>query len=302
MRSKNTIIAIIVAVFLAVASFFVLAVVGLSGERGDGAPIKGGFYLQESATPVMDDLVFVYNLVTYIISAIVAFVLGLMAFIMIRYREKANPVPSKTSHNTLIEVIWTIVPVIILFVMSVYSMRLLYKQDVIKDTELTVKAVGNVWNWTYTYPDHENIGELFANPLDKETAEALDLPYLLATDAALVVPVDTNVKVLVTSLTNMHAWTVPSFGIKMDAVPGIINETWFRATREGTFYGQCSEICGVKHYYMPIEVQVVSKEAYTAWVANDGIFPAEFSQYTINKTVNEQAQNILGSGQTAAQK
>ena len=302
MRSKNTIIAIIVAVFLAVASFFVLAVVGLSGERGDGAPITGGFYLQESASTTMDELETVYNLVTYIISGIVAFVLGLMAFIMIRYREKANPVPSKTSHHVGIEVAWTIIPVLILLVMAVPSMQLLYNQDTIKDTELTVKAVGNVWNWTYTYPDHENIGELFANPLDKETAEALDLPYLLATDAALVVPVDTNVKVLVTSLTNMHAWTVPSFGIKMDAVPGIINETWFRATREGTFYGQCSEICGVKHYYMPIEVQVVSKEAYTAWVANDGIFPAEFSQYTINKTVNEQAQNILGSGQTAVQK
>ena len=302
MRSKNTIIAFIVAIILAVASFVVLAVIGLSGERGDGAPITGGFYLQESASTTMDELETVYNLVTYIISGIVAFVLGLMAFIMIRYREKANPVPSKTSHHVGIEVAWTIIPVLILLVMAVPSMQLLYNQDTIKDTEVTVKAVGDVWNWTYSYPDHENVDEFLANPLDKETAKALDLPYLLATDAALVVPVDTNVKVLVTSLTNMHAWTVPSFGIKMDAVPGIINETWFRATREGTFYGQCSEICGVKHYYMPIEVQVVSKEAYTAWVANDGIFPAEFSQYTINKTVNEQAQNILGSGQTAAQK
>jgi len=302
MRSKNTIIALVVAIILAILSYVLLAFVGLSGERGDGLPVKGGFYLQESATPVMDDLVNVYNIVTYIIAGIVAFVLGLMAFIMIRFREKANPVPSKTSHNTLIEVIWTVVPVLILLFIAIPSMNLLYKQDTIKDTELTVKVVGDIWNWTYSYPDYENISEFTANPLDKETSSSLGLPYLFVTDAALVVPVDTNVKVLVTSLTNMHAWTVPSFGIKMDAVPGIVNETWFRANREGTFYGQCSEICGVKHYYMPIEVQVVSKEAYAAWVANDGAFPEQYSQYVINKTIDESAQNTVGSGQTAAQK
>jgi len=280
----------VVAIILALISYVVLAFVGLAGERGDGAPIKGGFYLQESASTTMDDLEFVYNLVTYIISGIVAFVLGLMAFIMIRFREKANPVPSKTSHNTLIEVIWTVVPVLILFGIAIPSMDLLYKQDTIKDTEVTVKAVGNTWNWAYTYPDHENVDEFVANPLDKTESKAAGKPYLLGTDAPLVVPVDTNVKVLVTSINNMHAWTVPSFGIKMDAVPGIVNETWFRATREGTFYGQCSEICGIKHYYMPIEVKVVSKAEYAKWIANGGSFTS---------TV---AENNLGSGQTAAQK
>jgi cytochrome c oxidase subunit 2 len=290
MRSKNTIIALAVAVILAIVSYVILAFVGLSGDRGDGAPIIGGFYLQESATPVMDDLVFVYNLVTYIIAGIVAFVLGLMAYIMIRFREKANPVPSKTSHHVGLEVAWTIIPVIILIVIAIPSMNLLYKQDVIKDTEVTVKAVGNTWNWVYTYPDHENVEEIISNPLDKTQAKAENKPYLLGTDGALVVPVDTNVKVLVTSINNMHAWTVPSFGIKMDAVPGIINETWFRANREGTFYGQCSEICGIKHYYMPIEVQVVSKAEYAKWIANDGSFTSSVAE--IN----------LGSGQTAAQK
>jgi len=290
MRSKNTIIALTVAIILAILSYVILAFVGLGGERGDGAPIKGGFYLQESASTTMDELEFVYNLVTYIISGIVAFVLGLMAFIMIRFREKANPVPSKTSHNTLIEVIWTVVPVLILLVIAIPSMNLLYKQDVIKDTEVTVKAVGNTWNWAYTYPDHENVDEFVANPLDKTESKAAGKPYLLGTDAPLVVPVDTNVKVLVTSINNMHAWTVPSFGIKMDAVPGIVNETWFRATRTGTFYGQCSEICGIKHYYMPIEVKVVSKAEYTKWIANDGSFTSTL------------AENTLGSGQTAAQK
>jgi len=290
MRSKNSLIALVVAIILAIVCFVVLAFVGLGGERGNGAPVRGGYYLQESATTVMDDLTWVYNLVTYIISAIVAFVLGLMAYIMIRFREKANPVPSKTSHNTLIEIIWTIVPVLILLVMAVPSMQLLYKQDVIKDTEVTVKAVGNTWNWIYTYPDHENIEEFTALPLDKTEAKAAGKPYLLGTDAALVVPVDTNVKVLVTSINNMHAWTVPSFGIKMDAVPGIINETWFRANREGTFYGQCSEICGAKHYNMPIEVKVVSKEAYAKWVQNNGSFTSTVAEMN------------LGSGQTAAQK
>ena len=302
MRSKNTIIALAVAIVLAVISYIILAFVGLSGERGAGQPIKGGFYLQESATPVMDELTKVYNLVTYIISGIVALVLGLMAFIMIRFREKANPVPSKTTHHVGLEVAWTIAPVLILLIIAVPSMRLLYQQDVIKDTEVTVKAVGNTWNWTYTYPDHEGVGEIISNPLDKESSEALDLPYLLASDGALVVPVDTNVKVLVTSVSNMHAWTVPSFGIKIDAVPGLINETWFRANREGTFYGQCSEICGRYHYYMPVEVQVVSKPAYEAWIANDGVFPAKYKQYRVEKSVEKLTQNNLGSGVTAAQK
>ena len=290
MRSKNTIIALAVAIILALLSFIILAVVGLGGERGEGKPITGGFYLQEAETPVMEELTTVYNIVTYIISTIVAFVLGLMAFIMIRFREKANPVPSKTTHHVWLEIGWTLIPVLILILMAVPSMNLLYNQDVIKDTEVTVKAVGNTWNWSYTYPDHENVEEIISNPLDKTQSKEAGKPYLLGTDGALVVPVDTNVKVLVTSINNMHAWTVPSFGIKMDAVPGIINETWFRAKREGTFYGQCSEICGIKHYYMPIEVKVVSKTDYAKWIANDGSFTS---------TV---AQNNLGSGQTAAQK
>ena len=167
MRSKNTIIALAVAIILAVISYIILAFVGLSGERGDGKPVIGGFYLQESATPVMEELTNVYNLVTYIISGIVAFVLGLMAFIMIRFREKANPVPSKTTHHVGLEVAWTILPVLILLWIAVPSMNLLYNQDVIKDTEVTVKAVGNTWNWAYTYPDHENVEEIISNPLDK---------------------------------------------------------------------------------------------------------------------------------------
>jgi len=292
MRSKNTILALAVAIILAIISYVILTFVGLSGERGLGMPSQDGFYLQESVTPVMDDLTSVYNLVSYIIGGIVAFVLGLMAFIMIRFREKANPVPSKTTHHVGLEVAWTIIPVLILLWIAVPSMNLLYKQDVIKDTEVTVKAVGNTWNWAYTYPDHENVEEIISNPLDETQSKEAGKPYLLGTDGAMVVPVDTNVKVLVTSINNMHSWTVPSFGIKMDAVPGIINETWFRANREGTFYGQCSEICGIKHYYMPIEVKVVSKEEYARWIANDGSFTTSVAQNN----------SLTGGGQTAAQK
>jgi len=295
MRSKNTIIALVVAITLAVICYIVLAFVGISGERGMGVPAPNGFYLQDAATPVMEDLTKVYNLVSYIIAGIVAFVLGLMAYIMIRYREKANPVPSKTSHHVGIEIAWTIIPVLILIVIAIPSMNLLYKQDVIKDTEVTVKAVGNTWNWAYTYPDHENVEEIISNPLDETQSKDAGKPYLLATDAAMVVPVDTNVKVLVTSVNNMHSWTVPSFGIKMDAVPGIINETWFRANRTGTFYGQCSEICGIKHYYMPIEVEVVTKAEYARWIANGGSFTTSVAE-------NNQNNPTMGSGQTAAQK
>lgn len=289
-NKNTTIIAAVLAIVIATATFLFLGIVGLGGERGVGMPANNGFFLQEAVTPVMHDLTKVHNLVFWIISGIVAFVMAMMVFIMIRFREKANPVPSKTSHNTLIEIIWTIVPVLILLVIAVPSMQLLYLQDRLPETEVTVKAVGNTWNWEYSYPDHEDVDSFVSNPLDQTQSKEAGKPYLLATDAALVVPVDTNVKVLVTSVNNMHSWTVPSFGIKMDAVPGIINETWFRAEREGTFYGQCSEICGIKHYYMPIEVQVVSKPAYARWIANGGTFDGAL------------AQNTLGGGQTAAQK
>ncbi len=304
-RNNTTIIAAVLAVIVALVTFIGLVTVGLGGERGMGMPTDGGYFLQAAATPVMENLTTVHNMVFYWISGITALVMALMVFIMIRFREKANPVPSKTSHNVLLEVVWTIAPVLVLLFIAVPSMQLLYFQDKLPETEMTVKAVGNTWNWSYSYPDAENVEEIISNPLDKATADTLDLPYLFVTDAALVVPVDTNVKVLVTSLNNMHSWTVPSFGIKMDAVPGIINETWFRVTREGTFYGQCSEICGIKHYFMPIEVQVVSKEAYAAWVANDGVFPAQYKQYITEKTVKGSlALNTtsMGSGQSAAQK
>lgn len=241
------------------------------------APEPKGWFLQDPATPVMEDLIWVHNMVQIIITAIVIFVFLLMAYILIRFRESKNPVPSKTSHNTLIEIIWTVVPVILLVIIAIPSMNLLYKQDRLPETELTVKAIGNTWNWIYSYPDYEDVDEYVSNPLDETQAREVGQPYLLATDAPLIVPVNTKVKVLVTSRSNMHSWAVPSFGVKMDAVPGIINETWFEVYEEGTYFGQCSEICGIRHYYMPIEVKAVSKEEFAQFIASGGIPEDKFA-------------------------
>ena len=253
-------------------------------------PEVNGWFLQESATPVMEELTKVHNLVQVIITGIVLFVFALMAYILVRFRESRNPVPSKTSHNTVIEIIWTVVPVILLVIIAVPSMNLLYMQDRLPKTELTVKAVGNTWNWLYSYPEFENVDEYVSNPLDETQSKTVGQPYLLATDAPLVVPVNTKVKVLVTSVNNMHSWAVPSFGVKMDAVPGIINETWFEVYEEGTYYGQCSEICGIRHYYMPIEVKVVSQAEFARFIADGGV-PAD-------KFANIQSEG--GAAMTAA--
>jgi len=253
-------------------------------------PTEGGYWLQEAATPVMEELIWLHNFVSWIILGITIFVTVLMGYIMYRFSAKRNPVPSKTTHHVGLEVAWTIIPVIILLVMVVPSMRLLYFQDKLPETEMTIKVVGNTWNWEYVYPDFENVESFISNPLEKEDAEAAGVPYLLATDAPLVVPVDTKVKVLVTSSNNLHSFAMPAFGVKMDAVPGRINETWFQVLpgKEGTYYGQCSEICGIKHYKMPIEIKVVGKDEFKQWVANDGAFTTTVAS--------------VGGGMTAAQK
>lgn len=254
-------------ILAASAAFFAMSTAAFASK-----PTDGGYWLQEAATPVMVELTKLHNFVFWIITAITLFVMVLMAYIMFRFSEKRNPVPSKTTHNTLIEVIWTIVPIIILLVMVVPSMKLLYMQDALPETEMTIKVTGNTWNWEYAYPDFEDQVEAFiSNPVEKE--EAGDL-YLLKSDAPLVVPVDTKIKVLITSSNNLHSFAVPAFGVKMDAVPGRINETWFEVLpgKEGTYFGQCSELCGINHYKMPIEVEVVSKAAFRRWVANGGAF------------------------------
>jgi cytochrome c oxidase subunit 2 len=234
-----------------------------SGAVAHAEPVERGIGLQSPVTEVMRDIISFHNLLLWIITAIVLFVLALLIIVMVRFNAKANPVPSKTTHNTLIEIAWTVIPVIILVIIAIPSFRLLYKQVVIPEAELTVKAVGYQWYWGYEYPDHGDISVI------SNMVEDADLqpgqPRLLAADEAMVVPVDTTVRVIVTAADVIHAFAVPPFGVKIDAIPGRLNETWFRAEKTGMYYGQCSELCGTRHAFMPINVKVVTQEEFEEW-------------------------------------
>ncbi len=241
-----------------------------------GKSVKWQMNLQDPVTPVGEFILTFINWLHIGMTAIVLFVLGLLIYVMVKFSAKNNPVPSKTTHNALIEVIWTVVPVLILVVIAIPSFRLLYLQRDIPVADLTVKAIGNPsWNWTYEYPDfgmnEDGSAKVsFTSYLKpKDQADKDGVPYLLATDVPIVVPVNKTVKMIVTSDPEgiIHAWTIPSFGMKIDAIPGRLNEDWFKATREGVYYGQCSELCGKDHAFMPIEVHVVSEADYNAWTA-----------------------------------
>ena len=227
-------------------------------------PKKWQLGFQEPASQTMRDIVWFHDyMLLPIIVAISAFVLFLMAYAMVRFRASRNPNPSKRTHNVLVEIVWTLVPCLILIVMAVPSFKVLYSQDTIPKADVTIKAVGYQWYWGYEYPD-ENI--IFDSYMIEEKDLAEGQPRLLATDNVVVVPVNKVVKVLITANDVLHAWALPAFGVKRDAMPGRVNETWFKAEKEGTFYGQCSELCGIKHAFMPIEVRVVSDEEYQAWL------------------------------------
>ena len=220
---------------------------------------------QNAASEGMRDIVnFHNNILLPIIIAISVFVLFLMIYACIRFRASRNPNPSKTTHNVAVEVLWTLIPCLILIVMAVPSFKILYKQDTIPKAEVTIKAVGYQWYWGYEYPD-ENI--IFESYMIKEEDLKENQPRLLAVDNEVVVPVNKVVKVLITANDVLHAWALPSFGVKRDAIPGRINETWFKAEKVGTYYGQCSELCGIQHAFMPITVRVVSEEDYAEWLS-----------------------------------
>ena len=220
---------------------------------------------QDSASQSMTEIVsFHNNILLPIIIAISVFVLFLMIYTCIRFRASKNPNPSKTTHNVAVEVLWTLIPCLILIVMAVPSFKILYKQDTIPKADVTVKAVGYQWYWGYEYPD-ENI--IFESYMIKEDELKENQPRLLTVDNEVVVPVNKVVKVLITANDVLHAWALPSFGVKRDAVPGRINETWFKAEKVGTYYGQCSELCGIQHAFMPITVRVVTDEEYAIWLA-----------------------------------
>jgi cytochrome c oxidase subunit II len=237
---------------------------GGAAVAGLGQPSEWQFGLQQSVTPVMDNIVWFHDFLLYIITAIAGFVLALLIIVMVRFNARANPTPSRTTHNTLVEVLWTIIPIVILLVIAVPSFKLLFLQLNTPSADLTVKATGKQWYWSYSYPDN---GKFEFDSLMLKDGERKDgQPRLLAVDNDMVVPVNKVVRVITTGSDVIHSFAVPSFGIKIDAVPGRINETWFKATREGVYYGQCSELCGKDHAFMPIAVQVVSEQAFAAWV------------------------------------
>jgi len=220
--------------------------------------------LQKAATPVMEQVERFHNLLLVIITLIVLFVLALLIYTMWRFSEKRNPVPSKTTHNTLIEVLWTAVPILILVVVAVPSFRLLYFADTAVDADMTIKAIGRQWYWTYEYPDNGDFAfDAFIVP-DDEIKEGQ--VRLLEADNRVVVPVGVKVRLLTTSSDVIHAFAMPAFGVKIDSVPGRINETWFQVDKAGVYYGQCSELCGSGHGFMPIVIEAVPEAQFDAWV------------------------------------
>jgi cytochrome c oxidase subunit 2 len=224
-----------------------------------GQPGPWEFDLQASATPVMDSIMQFHDWLMVIITVITLFVLALLITVVVKFNARANPVPSRTTHNTLIEVAWTLIPVMILVGIAVPSFRLLFEELDIPKADLTVKATGKQWYWSYAYPDNGKFEFDSLLAQDKQ-------PRLLGVDNELVVPVNKVVRVQVTGADVIHSFGVPAFGIKIDAIPGRLNETWFKATKTGMFYGQCSELCGRDHAFMPIAVRVVSDQDFAAWV------------------------------------
>jgi cytochrome c oxidase subunit II len=255
------------ALGMTIFAIFAVLAGGAAALAAAGQPSPWQLGLQQSATPVMDDIIWFHDRLLYIITAITAFVLLLLIIVIVRFNARANPIPSRTTHNTLVEVLWTVIPIVILLVIAVPSFKLLFLQLNLPAADLTVKATGKQWYWSYSYPDHGKFefDSLMLQDADRKKIQP-EPPRLLAVDNEMVVPVNKTVRVITTGADVIHAFAVPSFGIKIDSIPGRINETWFKAPREGVYYGQCSELCGKDHAFMPIAVRVVSDQAFAAWV------------------------------------
>lgn len=259
MRSLNK----ITAVMAGVAAFFTSS----AAWAVAGRPTDWQINFQDAVTPVMEDIISFDNYLLWIITAVSVFVLILLLVVMLKFNARANPVPSKTTHHVGIEVAWTIIPVLILVAIAIPSFRLLYLQRTIPEADMTIKAIGYQWYWGYEYSDLEDVA-FESVMLTKEEVKEKGLPssvYLLETDTEIVVPVNKTIRLQVTAEDVIHAWTIPSFGVKIDAVPGRLNEAWFKATEVGTYYGQCSELCGINHAFMPIRVRVVTQDEFDAW-------------------------------------
>ncbi len=236
---------------------------------GVGQPSPWQFGLQTPVTPVADATHDLHTALVWIITLISLFVLGLLIAIVVKFNEKANPVASRTTHHTGLEIAWTIIPVLILVGIAIPSFRLLKFQVELPKADITIKAIGNQWYWSYEYPQDQGGGFKFdSNPLEKADAAKANQPYLLAVDNEMVVPTNANVVLQVVGNDVIHSFSVPSLGFRMDAVPGRLNQTWFKTDREGLYYGQCSRLCGQNHYNMPIAVRAVSPDKYAAWLAD----------------------------------
>lgn len=304
MKTKN-------CLFIAVCAFLLSGGFAFAQEAGAADKAGWGLYFADAVTPVMREIRHFHEWVLLpVITAIVLLVLALLIYVCFRFRARRSPQPSKTSHNVLIETVWTLVPVLILMIIAAPSIRLLLLEDKIPPADVTVKAIGYQWYWGYEYPEAE-VAEYSSymlcqpdagaeNGFKQECVDGLKaekLPHKLATDTFVVAPVNKNVRLLVTSQDVIHSWAMPAFGVKIDAIPGRVNQTWFRAEKEGTYYGQCSELCGVNHAFMPITVKVVSQEAYDAWVkaAKDDIDAANkiIADYALEKTVTADVRTAI---------
>jgi cytochrome c oxidase subunit 2 len=232
-----------------------------------GAPTPWQMNFQPAASPVMDMIESLHDLLLFIIVVISAFVLGLLAFACFRFRADRNPEPSRRTHNTVLEIAWTAIPVLILVVIAIPSFKLLYFMDRAANPAMTLKAIGHQWYWSYVYPDNGNFTfDARMVTAEEAVAKQQNVVRLLDTDEEVVLPIGKNIRIQITSEDVIHSWTIPSFGIKHDAVPGRINESWFNIEKPGIYYGQCSELCGMQHAYMPIKVRAVSPEEFDAWV------------------------------------
>lgn len=248
---------------LAVAGIGSTVVAGIA-QAAEPRPWQLGF--QPPATPVQARIEAFNNELTVIIGLITAFVLGLLVYTIVRFNQRRHPVPTRTSHNTVLEIMWTVVPVLILIIIAIPSFKLMYFMDRVPDQAMTIKVTGHQWYWSYEYPDEKGLA--FDSNMVQDANLKPGQPRLLTVDNPLVIPVDTNVRVQITSTDVMHLWFVPSFGVQEYAIIGRVNESWFRVEHEGTYRGQCDQLCGINHAFMPIEVKAVSKDAFEHWVVD----------------------------------
>lgn len=250
---------------LAAASFLCLIEPALADK-----PVEWGYGLQTAASPSMERITEFHNMLLYIITGITLFVLALLIIVVLRFNKRANPVPSQTTHNVILEVIWTVVPVVILIIIAIPSFKLLYYTNRVDNPDMTLKVTGYQWYWGYEYPDNGGVNFQSYMVPDADINEAEGQVRLLSTDNPVVVPVGKNIQVDITAGDVLHSWAVPALGVKTDSVPGRLNSTWFRVNKPGIYFGQCSELCGKDHAYMPIEIHAVSEDEFNTWIVAQG--------------------------------